>query len=1371
MKSLLAFFLLVSLTHLQFTQSNNSTEESFILKIKEGKIQAVAQWLKSRGFANEMEPVFPRRKPGSRLRNYHRIKAKFSTGEIIKILKSNPDIEILEKEKTYRPLFVPDDPAAQPGSEQWHLAAMSAYLGWDLISPAPNPVITAIIDTGFDLSHEDLANTFYTNDNDPVDGIDNDNDGYIDNFIGWDFGDNDNDPSSLSQAHGTIVAGAGFAAANNTLGGAGTGYNSKYMPIKIHSTALNELTGAYEAIVYAVEQGAKVINLSWGDAGEYSQFEQDIINYAAIDFDAVIIAAAGNTNEHLAFYPASYENVLSIGSTNSSDQKTDWGTISEYIDLSAPGIDIYTTQPSNGYANSWGSSLAAPLVSGLAALVRQSSPLLNALQVMEKIRVSADDIYSVPGNENFFGLLGKGRVNMRKALESSAGPVVRAFIQPDFIQPFYDDSLHFEVVFKNFLDPISSPLTIALNTLSSNITMVSQSITLNSLNTLETSISYSFSVKIDELTPPSEFLQLYFSFESGAYVDFQMLPFRNGPDFIEFNNEKITWTANSTGHLGYFDDYYNGHSLRFQNIDYGWHAGIIAATDASHVSGAVINDFVTYTQDDDFETIRFVKSHQTPYSDIDYRLRIEEKPSATAIGIRIDEKLLGWKNAEDQDFMILEYRVTNLNPESINGFDFGMFLDIDLEDYAQNKTSFSSDSKLGYIYSDNEAFGIALLTNQNPVSRGIDFGNFNGNVPDIGITFGDTEKFQFMNEGLTQTDAGVNGSGNDVAIVFGAVIPVIAPLESVTIAFSIIFGTSLTDLEAKVSLAETRYDAYSQYHPELETFLACEGESAVINPANLNDFKLFSDAQHTDLLFTGNEFITPALQNQQTYYITSLINELEEESYSIQVDLHYANVDFIMSSASLVLHPGEKSSIAVQDITTGSISRTWDFGNGYGSINNDAKPEYSLPGTYNIELTSIDNLGCEERITKQLLVIESYEKPVFPEFIIICYGENLSFSDSGKILNLYVDSISPPVASGSEIFTDDLISDTTFYLTQVGLKPESLPTRVDVIIENLMTGFDFSIDTTHFESPTVLQLNSETPGVSSEWYLGDTYLGSGDTQIVNYSGLNELLIKQRVASEFGCLDSLVKFIPLKISPAPKEEIITICQNSFASLIPEPGSIFVFYNSKNEIIQKGRYLELTNLDRDSIFYFTSIDSLLESAPAKFEIKISFPNSGFTPLKDTLMSNGISQIEFQAEEKLLSSYSWDFSSAGFSSVINPTVSFLLPGLYPVQLTVTDSLGCNSTTLGSVLVADITSFDESDGTLIYFPNPVRNNQFFISGLTPGKVEILDLTGKGIEFQITKMPEGVMILLNENTSNGIYLVNVISSQHQKSFRIQVEN
>jgi hypothetical protein len=225
------------------------------------------------------------------------------------------------------------------------------------------------------------------------------------------------------------------------------------------------------------------------------------------------------------------------------------------------------------------------------------------------------------------------------------------------------------------------------------------------------------------------------------------------------------------------------------------------------------------------------------------------------------------------------------------------------------------------------------------------------------------------------------------------------------------------------------------------------------------------------------------------------------------------------------------------------------------------------------------------------------------------------------------------------------------------------------------------------------------------------------------------------------------------------------------LIPEPGSIFVFYNNKNEIIQKGRYLELTNLDRDSIFYFTSIDSLLESAPAKFEIKISFPNSGFTPLKDTLMSNGISQIEFQAEEKLLSSYSWDFSSAGFSSVINPTVSFLLPGLYPVQLTVTDSLGCNSTTLGSVLVADITSVDESDGSLIYFPNPVRNNQFFISGLTPGKVEILDLTGKGIEFQITKMPEGVMILLNENTSNGIYLVNVISSQHQKSFRIQVEN
>src|SRR5690606_31262912 len=238
--------------------------------------------------------------------------------------------------------------------------------------------------------------------------------------------DEDNDPTDVHN-HGTQVTGIAAARTDNKKGVAATGFNSKFMPIKVYTNVGTSFYDGYAAILYAAQKGCKVINLSWGSPGSHSRYSQDIINTVVLDMDVVIVAAAGNSNLNEEFFPASYENVLSVGNTlkdGSPDEKSPGSTFSPYIDISAPGTNVYTTSGS-GYGASSATSLASPGVARAAALVRARFPQLNALQVIERLRVTADDIYQIPNNKQYKELLGKGRLNMYQALVDSTSPSVR----------------------------------------------------------------------------------------------------------------------------------------------------------------------------------------------------------------------------------------------------------------------------------------------------------------------------------------------------------------------------------------------------------------------------------------------------------------------------------------------------------------------------------------------------------------------------------------------------------------------------------------------------------------------------------------------------------------------------------------------------------------------------------------------------------------------------------------------------------------------------------------------------------------------------------------------------------------------------------
>ena len=318
----------------------------------------------------------------------------------------------------YKTFFAtPPNDTSYNNTLQWNLFKINAQIAWNFIgSPTPSQSIIAVVDDGLDINHIDLKDNLWINNAEMngQPGIDDDGNFIIDDSLGFDFGNFDTDasPNNNSWTHGTHVAGIAGAVTNNNTGVACISYNARLMAVKGSSSNLYVSNG-YEAIAYAADNGADVINLSWGAPVE-SITEANTILYAYY-LGAVVVAAAGNTNDATVNFPAAYPHVISVASTTTNDTKAIGTTYGQSIDVCAPGTNIYSTIPGNGFGLLSGTSMASPLVAGLAALMRTYNPLLTPDQIEDCIKNNTDNIDFM--NPNFPGKLGTGRINAFKAMQ------------------------------------------------------------------------------------------------------------------------------------------------------------------------------------------------------------------------------------------------------------------------------------------------------------------------------------------------------------------------------------------------------------------------------------------------------------------------------------------------------------------------------------------------------------------------------------------------------------------------------------------------------------------------------------------------------------------------------------------------------------------------------------------------------------------------------------------------------------------------------------------------------------------------------------------------------------------------------------------
>lgn len=316
--------------------------------------------------------------------------------EFARKLEALEAINYAERVPIMRVSYTPNDLGPVSGTNnQWFLHRIDAQEAWD-ISTGNTNIKVAIVDDAVLTNHPDL----------------------IPNLLpGYDVADNDNDamPNTSDMSHGTHVAGIASAATDNGQGVASIGFNVKLIPVK-SSNSPQFVSDAYAGVVWAYQNDADVINMSWGGSG-YSQTGQNIMN-SAYNAGCVNVAAAGNDGVSSVFYPAGYDNVISVASSTTNDAKSGFSNYGTWIDITAPGSSILSTYIGNNFSPTYaaiqGTSMASPLVAGLCGLIKSVNPQMTQTQIENCLLSTADNINAVNGN--YIGQLGAGRINAYQAV-------------------------------------------------------------------------------------------------------------------------------------------------------------------------------------------------------------------------------------------------------------------------------------------------------------------------------------------------------------------------------------------------------------------------------------------------------------------------------------------------------------------------------------------------------------------------------------------------------------------------------------------------------------------------------------------------------------------------------------------------------------------------------------------------------------------------------------------------------------------------------------------------------------------------------------------------------------------------------------------
>ena len=744
--------------------------------------------------------------------------------ELAAVLSNNPDIEYAEPRYIYSTReIITNDPIKNN-----FLSVHKFDEAWE-IEQGSEDIIIGIVDSGVNYFHEDLKNKQWINEDEiPNNGIDDDGNGFIDDYLGWDFWESgystnsvtsDNNPNAEHSDHGTHVAGIATAEANNGVGLAGSGFNSKYMAVKAGGVEDNPSTPdtdesrsigfGYEGILYAYINGADIINCSWGGFGS-SAFGQDIVR-TVTEGGSLVVAAAGNENVDQISYPAGYEQVLSVGAMETNGVKTSYSNYGSTVDVFATG-SVFSSNGhgTNDYALYGGTSMASPVVAGLAALLKSQHPNWTPERLFYQIAGTAVSIEDVNQGfaENSFG---KGSINAKAALERAI-PILRldslAFVNENGTELDLNQRGTASIYVTNIGGP-TEELLVQPSVSNVNLNFESTSANIGALSTGQsTVINFPVSLDVDFNRTLSSEVILTLSDTPLNYSDelrfeYNEMQFKN----LEANNVAMSFTP--TGKIGFYDAFSrnggvgfvpNADTANFLRDNILYEGGVIL-----EANGKMVNNIRSESGEssEDFLPIESYKITSTT-NGLEGKTIFRPQNTTGLAEMKITLTTTAYTSLGLQNSVLLQYSIENTSAtKSLSDVFLGIFNDWDIGNAALNSANYLLDEDIQFISEDG-------ATNS-PVVSVVPFGQASSVLAIDNSFEGPFSRTQFgLNDDFTRTEkrnslqAGkdfAEVSTADVSTVVASGPYYIAPNSSAKISFIYAYGNTLQELVTQIETA------------------------------------------------------------------------------------------------------------------------------------------------------------------------------------------------------------------------------------------------------------------------------------------------------------------------------------------------------------------------------------------------------------------------------------------------------------------------------------------------------------------------------------------------------------------------------------------
>jgi len=767
--------------------------------------------------AVSVKPMFhAHRHEGTRLSGIYliRLSPGMDVYQACSILSEDPSVIWVEPAYERKVLYEPNDAEID---QQWYLEKVQARAAWDLRG-ASNTLI-GVVDSGFNLDHPDLADNIWTNTNEiPNNGIDDDGNDYVDDVTGWDFGDEDNNPTYEQDPalddnirwHGTAVAGVASAVTDNGIGMASLAFNARIMPVKVMTqdgTIYTHIT-AY-GIVYAADNGADIINVSLG-GGSASNLEREAIAHAC-SLGVLVVASAGNDGTEDEVYPAAFREALSVAAVGMSDRKANFSSYGYTVDMSAPGVQMFTLNGQAGYSYPDGTSFSAPLVASIAALVMSVHPEWSGVQAGEQVRVSADPIDHL--NPAYTDRLGYGRANAYRALTvqspsirlSEANLIEGAGSNQDGIFDPGEEVL-LTLVMKNYLQPATN-ISLRITTDHPSVTIENSRLTIPSLSMLEEWQNTGNPVRLFILPSARRGQRINVFIEvtsGGTYQDLDHFHFIISPYTV--CGGKVRLTISSNGRLGFWDYPANlvGEGFVFHGENLLFEGAVMAATQINRISD-VARGSNQSSQNDDFSTAPggdVIIRRPGAIADEQGRAVFNDDGAIRTNNLWISQTTLTFYDHPDDEYILMAYWIRNMSTSSYPSLYFGLFMDWDVggDDFASvNQPGYDADLSLGYVYHDmtSRYAGLQVVS-----EGGADNYKSISNPGELYDGYHDYEKWTHLTGGI-QPIAGTLPS--DYSHVLGVGPLSLAPGDSVLVGFAVLGGFSEDALKDNAEIARDKW--------------------------------------------------------------------------------------------------------------------------------------------------------------------------------------------------------------------------------------------------------------------------------------------------------------------------------------------------------------------------------------------------------------------------------------------------------------------------------------------------------------------------------------------------------------------------------------